>query len=103
MFVAALIVLVVAVLLVLAAVFGGSDSATLDMGVFDLQANAMAIFFLGMFTLLLFVLSLGMLRSGAKRARARRADRKQVGELSEKLAAYHRDETTPETERDQGQ
>jgi uncharacterized integral membrane protein len=91
-FVAALIVLIIAVLLVVAAVFGGTDSATLDLGSFNLEANVTVMFFLGMVTLLLFVLSLGMFRVAAKRAAARRADRKKVSELSSKLDAYKREE-----------
>ena len=92
MFVAALIVLIVAVLLVLAALFGGSDSTFIDMGAFEVEGPASLVFFAGMGTLLLFVLSLGMFRSGAKRAAARRADRKRVSELSSKLDEYKRDE-----------
>lgn len=92
MFVAALLVLLVAVLLVVAALFGGSDPTTIDLGAFNLEANAAVVFFLGMATLLLFVLSLGMFRSAAKGASNRRADRKKVSELSNKLDAYKRDE-----------
>jgi hypothetical protein len=91
-FVAALIVLIVAVLLVVAALFGGSDPTTVDLGAFNLEANASVVFFLGMGTLLLFALALGMFRSGAKRAAARRADRKRVSELSNKLDEYKREE-----------
>ena len=92
MFVAALIVLLVAVLLVIAALFGGSDSTFIDMGAFEVEGPASLVFFAGMGTLLLFVLSLGMFRSGAKRAAARRADKKKVSELSSKLDAYKRDQ-----------
>ncbi len=101
MFVAALIILIVAVLLVIAAIFGGTDPATLDLGAFNLEANVAIIFFLGMGTLLLFVLSLGMFRSGAKRAAARRADRKRVSELSSKLDEYKRDERENGPHRDE--
>ncbi len=92
MFVAALIVLLVAVLLVIAALFGGSDSTFIDAGAANFEMPASMVFFLGMGTLLLFVLSIGMFRSGAKRAAARRADRKKVSELSNKLDEYKRDE-----------
>ena len=92
MFIAALIVLLVAVLLVLAALFGGGDATTLDLGSFNLETDARMVFFLGMATLLLFVLAVGMMRSATKRAAARRADRKKVSELSSKLDAYKRDE-----------
>jgi uncharacterized integral membrane protein len=91
-FVAALIVLIIAVLLVIAALFGGNDATVVDLGAFNLEAPASVVFFLGMATLLLFVLSLGMFRSAAKRAAARRADRKRVSELSDKLDQYKRDE-----------
>lgn len=92
MIVAAIIVLLVAILLVIAALFGGDDPMTVDLGAFNLEANATVVFFLGMGTLLLLVLSLGMFRSGAKRAAARRADKKKVSELSSKLDEYKRDE-----------
>jgi hypothetical protein len=91
-FVAALIVLIIAVLLVIAALFGGNDQTVVDLGAFNLEASASVVFFLGMATLLLFVLSLGMFRSAAKRAAARRADKKRVSELSTKLDEYKRDE-----------
>ena len=81
MFVAALIVLIIAVLLVIAALFGGSDATSIDMGAFEVEGPASLVFFAGMGTLLLFVLSLGMFRSAVKRAAARRADRRKVSEL----------------------
>ena len=101
MFVAALIVLIIAVLLVIAALFGGTDSTSIDMGAFEVEGPASLVFFAGMATLLLFVLSLGMFRSAAKRAGARRADRKKVSELSTKLDAYKRDEREAGPHRDE--
>ena len=93
MFVAALIVFIVAVLLVIAALFGGGASTSIDFGRGNAyETSAGFVFFLGMGTLLLFFLSLGMFRSGAKRAAARRADKKRVSELSNKLDAYKREE-----------
>ena len=92
MFVAALIILIIAVLLVIAALFGGSDQTVIDAGALDFEMPASLVFFLGMGTLLLFALSLGLFRSGTKRAAARRADRKRVSELSSKLDEYKRDE-----------
>jgi hypothetical protein len=91
-FVAALIILIIAVLLTVAALFGGGDPTQVDLGAFNLEANAAVVFFLGMFTLLLFVLSLAMFRLAAKRAAARRADRKKVSELSSELDEYKRGE-----------
>ena len=101
MFVAALIVLIIAVLLVVAALFGGSDVTSIDMGAFEVEGPASLLFFAGMGTLLLFVLSLGMFRSAAKRAAARRADRRKVSELSTKLDAYKRDEREAGPHRDE--
>ena len=101
MFVAALIVLIIAVLLVIAALFGGSDPTSIDMGAFEVEGPASLVFFAGMGTLLLFVLSLGMFRSAAKRAAARRADRRKVSELSTKLDAYKRDEREAGPHRDE--
>ena len=92
MFVAALLLLIIVVLLVIAALFGGGDPTTMDFGSFSLEASAGVMFFLGAATLLLLVLSLGLFRIGAKRASARRADRKRVGELSDKLDEYKREE-----------
>lgn len=99
MFVAALIVLIIAVLLVIAAIFGGTENTTIDFGMVTAKMDTSMAFFLGMATLLLFFLSLGLFRSAAKRAAARRADRKKVSELSNKLDAYRRDERD---ERDEG-
>jgi hypothetical protein len=90
--VVAFIFLVVAVLLVIAAVFGGGDATSLDLGSFNLEASVAVMFFLGMGTLLLFVLSLALFRASARRAAARRADRKRVGELSNELDAYKRED-----------
>ncbi len=101
MFVAALIVLIIAVLLVIAALFGGSDSTSIDMGSFEVEGPASLVFFAGMGTLLLIFLSLGMFRIAAKRAAARRADRKKVSELSTKLDAYKRDEREDGPHRDE--
>jgi uncharacterized integral membrane protein len=97
-FVAALLVLIVAVLLVIAALFGGADSTFIDIGSAKIEMPATIVFFLGMATLLLIVLSLGLFRSGAKRAAARRADRKRVSELSNKLDEYKREERDGEHE-----
>ena len=92
MFVAALIILIIAVLLTVAALFGGGAATEVDLGAFNLEANAAVVFFLGMVTLLLFVMSLAMFRVAARRAAARRADRRKVSELSSKLDEYKRDE-----------
>lgn len=89
MFVAALIVLVIAVLLLLAGIFGGTGNS-LDVGPIEVE-NASAMFFLGMACLLLFVLSLGMLRAAARSASKRRTERKKVGELSKQLDEYKRE------------
>lgn len=105
MFVAALIILLVGVLLLVAAVLGGGASATLDLGVFKLDTNAAGVFFLGMATLLLLGLGVAMLRIAARRARARRGERRQLGELSDKLDAYRREDrdTDRQPGRDDGE
>ena len=84
-FVAALIVLIVAVLLVIAALFGGSDATTIDMGAFNLNGPASLVFFAGMGTLLLFVLSLLMFRS-RRQAGRRPSRRPQAGQRAEQQA-----------------
>lgn len=95
MIVAALIVLLIAVLAVLAGIFGGSSPATFDLGSFTVKTNATAVFFLGMATLLLLVLGLAMLRAGVRRANARRRDRKKISELSTKLDTYQQRDRPP--------
>lgn len=96
MFVAALILMLIAVLFVIAAIFGGGSSASLDLGAFNIDTNSTGVFFLGMATLLVLGLSLGMFRTAVRRTNARRSERRQLGELNEKLEAYRREE------RDQG-
>lgn len=98
MVVAAVIVLLIAVLLVIAALFGGSGDATLDLGWFNLEGTSSIMFFLGMATLLLVVLGLGMLRTGIRRARTHRAERRELGDLSNKLDAYKRGDRETGTE-----
>ena len=85
MFVAALIVLIIAVLLVIAALFGGADSTSIDMGAFEVEGPASLVFFAGMGTLLLFVLSLGMFRS-ARQARRGPARGPEEGQRAEQQA-----------------
>lgn len=96
MFVAALIVLIIALLLLLGAVFGGGADTTLGPGFLQIETNAAGAYFMGMATLLLFVLSLVMFRRAARRANSRRRERRQMGELSEKLDAYRREDQEPE-------
>ncbi|MCW2781168.1 MAG: hypothetical protein JWR35_1617 [Marmoricola sp.] len=96
MLVAAFILLLLAVLLLLAGIFGGHGDAKLDLGVFNIDADSSVVFFLGMITLLLFVIGLLTLRLGMRRARAHRRDRKKVGELSQKLTDFQRDKQPEE-------
>jgi len=95
-FVVALVLLLIAVLLVIAALFGGSDPTHIDFGSFNIEGPASLVFFAGMGTLLLFAVSLALFRAAARRATARRADRKRVGELSNKLEAYEREDSGPD-------
>lgn len=101
MIIVALLLLIVVALLVVAAVFGGNDMTSIDLGSFNLTISAAGVFFLGAGTLLVLMISLGLFRTAARRASARRADRKKVGELSDKLDAYQREEreTTDEDRR----
>ncbi len=78
MFLAALILLLIAVLLVVAALFGGDSYASLDFGAFSLNTTSTTVFFLGMATLLLIVLSLWMMRAAGRATRNRRREAKRV-------------------------
>lgn len=85
MLVAGLVVLVIAVLLLLAGLVGGSGPITLDLGAVSLDTNAKTVFVLGMVTLALAVLALWMMRLGLRHARSHRRDRRKVSELSQRL------------------
>jgi hypothetical protein len=98
MFVAALVILVIALVLMAVALFTGSDTVTLGSGLIEFKTTGAGAFLLGMFTLLLIVVALGFFRAGTRRAAKRRADRRKVSELSDQLDAYKREEreSTPD-------
>lgn len=103
MIVAAFIVLLIAILAVLAAIFGGHAPASLDLGpIGHFNSDTTAMFFLGMATLLVLVLGLAMLRVGLRRARRRHRDRRRLGELSTKLDKYERHTPEERTSVDDG-
>lgn len=105
MVVAGIVLVIIAVLLFLAGLFGGSgETVRLDLGVFNLDMPPAALFLLGIVAMLILFIGLGAMRLGARRARSHRKDRKKVDELSRKLDAAHterdnaiRDEDRPTT------
>lgn len=81
-----LILVVLATLLLLAALFGGSDEQIqFDLGPIGLDMTPMVVFLLGAATVLVFVMGLELIRSGVRRARRRRKDTKELNRLNEKL------------------
>ena len=85
MLVAGLLVLLIAVLLLVAGLVGGTDPVSLDLGPVTLSTNATTVFLLGMLTLGLAVLGLWMVVVGLRHARNHRRDRRKVHELSQQL------------------
>ena len=95
MFVAALLVLAVAVLMIVVAVMGGGDSTSLDLGAYRLDTKAGAVFFLGMVSLLLVVLAVLLFRTGVRRAAAPRRAPTKVRRQSSQLAELHPADQAP--------
>ncbi|HET7328664.1 MAG TPA: hypothetical protein VFJ14_15425 [Nocardioidaceae bacterium] len=108
MIVLGLVLVVVAAIVVLAAVFGGSNApASLDLGILDLDITSLGVFLLGAATLLVLVTGLQLVRTGARRGYARRkqlrearrvvdAQRSSERERGESAAdPAHRDSTPP--------
>ncbi|MDQ6641360.1 MAG: hypothetical protein M3Y66_02575 [Actinomycetota bacterium] len=94
MIVAGIVLVIIAVLLFLAGLFGGgSSTVTLDLGVFKLNMPPAALFLLGIAAMLILLIGLGTMRLGARRARVHRQDRKKVDELSRKLEAAKQEHT----------
>lgn len=94
MVVAGLVVLIVAALLILAGLLGGSSNAALDLGVFDISTNSAVVFCLGMVAMALVWAGFRMMWSGLHRSRAQRRDRKRVEELSRKLDQVNGDKNS---------
>ncbi|MGH3356970.1 MAG: hypothetical protein ACRDOJ_13815, partial [Nocardioidaceae bacterium] len=72
-----LVLILIAVLVLLAALLGGSDDqAVLDLGIFDVSTSTMGVFLIGAATVLIFVSGLELLRSGLRRSLRRRRELK---------------------------
>jgi uncharacterized membrane protein len=83
-----IVLVVAAVGLVLAALFGGStQTANFDLGAVQGEASTFAVFLAGALTLLLLLAGLALINAGLRRARKRRQDKKELHRLSEKVAA----------------
>jgi uncharacterized membrane protein len=94
MLVAGLVLVILAALLVVLGLFGGTgQTVTFDLGVLGTwNLGPASLFLLGVVATLLLFVGLLAMRIGARRARAHRQDRKKVNELSRKLEQVKRDE-----------
>jgi hypothetical protein len=71
------ILLLLSVLLLLGAVFGGSDGEIqLDLGIVEISMSVLSVFLVGAASVLLFVCGLELLRSGTRRSLRRRRELK---------------------------
>jgi hypothetical protein len=71
------ILLLISVLLLLGAIFGGSDGEVqLDLGVAEISMSVLSVFLVGAASVLLFVCGLELLRSGTRRSLRRRRELK---------------------------
>jgi hypothetical protein len=71
------ILLLISVLLLLGAVFGGSDGEVqLDLGIVEISMSVLSVFLVGAASVLLFVCGLELLRSGTRRSLRRRRELK---------------------------
>jgi hypothetical protein len=71
------ILLLLSVLLLLGAVFGGSDGEVqLDLGIIEVSMSVLSVFLVGAASVLLFVCGLELLRSGTRRSLRRRRELK---------------------------
>jgi len=71
------ILLLISVLLLLGAIFGGSDGEVqLDLGIVDISMSVLSVFLVGAASVLLFVCGLELLRSGTRRSLRRRRELK---------------------------
>ena len=79
MIVLGVVLVVLAGLMLLAALLGGSDDpAQLDLGLFEISTSTMGVFLIGAATVLIFVSGLELLRSGVRRSVRRRRELKQA-------------------------
>jgi hypothetical protein len=71
------ILLLISVLLLLGAIFGGSDGEVqLDLGIVEISMSVLSVFLVGAASVLLFVCGLELLRSGTRRSLRRRRELK---------------------------
>jgi hypothetical protein len=71
------ILLLISVLLLLGAIFGGSDGEVqLDLGIVEISMSVLSVFLVGAASVLLFVCGLELLRSGMRRSMRRRRELK---------------------------
>lgn len=71
------ILLLISVLLLLGAIFGGSDGEVqLDLGLVEISMSVLSVFLVGAASVLLFVCGLELLRSGTRRSLRRRRELK---------------------------
>lgn len=83
-----IILVLIAVGLVFAAMFGGgAQPANFDLGAVQGEASTFAVFLAGALTLLLLLGGLAMISGGLRRARRRRQEKKELNRLSEKVQA----------------
>lgn len=94
MLVAGLVLVVLAALIVVLALFGGTgQTVTYDLGVLgNVNLGPASLFLLGVAATLLLFVGLLAIRIGARRARAHRRDRKKVNELSRELDQVKKDD-----------
>jgi hypothetical protein len=98
MIVLGVVLVVLAVAVVFAAVLGGTDtSASLDLGVLQVDSNALGVFLLGCATVLVLVAGLELIRTGARRSWRRRQ------ELREARAVVAERERQGQAEREQAE
>jgi ABC-type Fe3+ transport system permease subunit len=101
MIVLGLLLILIALGVLLALLFGGADDrADYVVGGLELEVSTMTVFLLGGATVLVFVVGLSMVRSGSRRAAKRRKDQKELDRLSAKLEKKETkagDPPTPET------
>ena len=98
MLVLGLILVLISVVVLIAALVGGSsDTVAFDLGVGTFGTTAMTVFLLGAATVLVFVMGLELTRSGIRRESRRRKEKKELHRLSERYDNEKNHETTDST------
>jgi hypothetical protein len=93
------ILLLISVLLLLGAIFGGSDGEVqLDLGIVEISMSVLSVFLVGAASVLLFVCGLELLRSGTRRSLRRRRELKQA----RAVVAQHEQRQPAETQPTEG-